>query len=77
MEGDCFFWAVYSQLTERPELGFELANVLNPGELRHFAGEAFMRLYLAKVHSKLDYMVESTLSDNKERYGENFLQYYL
>ena len=74
MEGDCFFWAVYSQLIERPELGFEAADVLNPWELRHFAGEAFMQLYSAGASDQLDSFVYSTLADQKQ-YGGSFQQY--
>ena len=74
MAGDCFFWAAYSQLTERPELGFEVDDVLNPWELRHFAGEAFMHLYSAGVHP-FDTLVASTLADQKQ-YGKSFQQYY-
>ena len=73
MEGDCFFWAVHSQLIERPELGFDVADVLNPWELRHFAGEAFMRLYEGGVYP-FDKLVVSTLASNRQ-YGNDYQQY--
>ena len=75
MEGDCFFWAVYSQMTERPELGFTPANVLNPWELRHYAGEAFLKLYLGG-YRPFDTLLVSTLADHP-KYGSTFLDYYL
>ena len=74
MEGDCFFWAVHSQLIERQELGFDVADVLNPWELRHFAGEAFMRLYRAGV-VPFDRLVVTALADN-EKYGDDYQKYY-
>ena len=42
--GACFFWAVYSQMAERPELGFSATDLLNPWELRHAACESFKKL---------------------------------